>query len=730
MTARKIFLRMLDLYVFKGIEYRLHRKNDLGGEFIRLDLANVKVFLTYAEIAKFMQSADWNLIPDHFAPEREELRASGRDALLLTASEYSGETGLWYQSLCRLFMVEYDAGRTKITDPAIKETLQQIEKHALLEMRDKIPDGRKKRGGARKPEARDKDCTANPNPWNFEIPGPRRFRDLLKAYRSNEGSAKALRPLTENCGNRTLRFPPETYQFMNQMIMKHLNTKRAKPFKVAKLVLDEFAHENDRRVVEGESPLVVPSYWTIPKYVEKISPYHKSVKAYGRDVANLEFRLREDGFDVLYPLQRVEGDDWEGDVFSLAIRTNLANVFTKKQLARVPRTRRIVTLAVDCATRVVVGVKVSAKPHSSNSIAVLDQILRDKTEFAQSYGAESKWDFYGRPGLIVCDNGPPFVAARFRRAVEDLGSNLRTEVGGLPDNRPYVERIFNTFTTGFMPLLSARTHSNVVEKGNADPKSEAVLTDDELTAAMAIFIADVYHNSPHSGLNGATPANTWKKLCEEFGYPAEVPHLTRTAAVGIPTKCKVSGGQVRFAGLDYYCDKLKQISLDVADAEVEIRIDPADLGHVTVWYEKKPYLAICATPGFENISYEDWKREFKELVQSNRAESELSLPVVRRGIRKIRDMDDFGRRRAGFGMEETSADELEYDKKSLFYGFSIQRGDKDTPSVPEDTGFLSDVIEPIGPPVEDLTSPEKSEKSPEEVSMPPKPSKGWGIADD
>lgn len=730
MTARKIFLRMLDLYIFKGIEYRLHRKNDQGGEFIRLDLANVKVFLTYAEIAEFMQSPDWNLIPDHFAPEREELRASGRDALLLTASEYSGETGLWYQSLCRLFMEEYNAGRTKITDPTIKETLEKVEKDALLEMQDKIPDGRKKRGGARKPKARGKDCTAVPNPWNFVIPGPRQFRDLLIEYRDKGGSAKAVRPRTERCGNRTLRFPQETYQFMNQMIMKHLNKKRAKPFKVAHLVLDEFEEENERRAVVGESLLVVPSYWTIPKYVKKISPYHKSVKAYGRDVANLDFRLREDGFDVLYPLQRVEIDDWEDDVFTLAIQTGLASVLTKDQLARVPRERRTITLAIDCATRVVLGVKVSARPHSSNSIAVLDQILRDKTEFAQSYGAESKWDFYGRPGLIVCDNGGPFVAARFRRAVEDLRSNLRIEVGGLPNYRPYVERIFNSFTTGFMPLLSARTHSNVVEKGNADPKSEAVLTDDELTAAMAIFIADVYHNSPHSGLNGATPANTWKKLCEEFGYPAEVPHLTRTAVVGIPTKCKVSGGQVRVAALDYYCDKLKQISLDVADAEVEVRVDPADLGYVTVWYEKKPYLAICATPGFENIPYEDWKREFKELVQSNRAESELNLPVVRRGVRKIRDMDDFGRRRGAFGMEETSADDFEFDKKSVFYGFSIQRGDKDTPSAPSDAGFLSDVIEPIAPPVQEDASVVTPAIRLDDGSKSPAATKGWRIADD
>lgn len=730
MNARKIHLKMLDLYVFKGIEYRLHRKNDLGGEFIRLDLKNMKVFLTYAEIAELMQTPDWNLIPDHFAPEREELRASGRDALMITASEYSSKTGLWYQSLCRLFMVEYDAGRTKITDPTIKETLNIVKDDALLEMYDKMPGERKKRGGAHKPEKSGGDSQSVSNPWNFEVPGPRRFRDILKQYRQHNGSAKAVRPRTENCGNRTLRFPVETYQFMNQMIMKHLNIKRALPFKVAKLVVDEFAFENERRATESEVLLKVPSTGTIAKYVKKISPYHRSVRAYGREVANLDFNLREDGFDLLYPLQRVEMDDWDVDIFSLFVKSQLIKVLTKEQMARLPTGRRTLTVAIDCATRVVVGFKVSSGPHSKNTRAVLDQILRDKTEYAQDCGAESTFNFRGRPSLIVCDNGGPFVAASFRRAVEDSGSNLRIEVGGLPYFRPYVERIFHSVTSGLMPLLSARTHSNVVEKGNADPSLEAVLTDDELTAAITIFIADVYHNSGHKGLREATPANTWQKLCDQFGHPPEVPHLVRSAVVGIPLRRKVEGGQVRVAALDYHCDKLREISLDIADPEVDVRVDPADMGNVTIWYDKKPYLATCATLGFENVHYLDWKREFAEIVQNNRAETELSLPVVRRGIRKIRDLDNFGRERRGFGVDDMSSENIEYDQKALFYGFGIQRGDQETPTSPMEGGFLSDVIEPSDRSAATLDKSDLPQEGAEEDTASPKPTTGWGIVDD
>ncbi|WP_300020072.1 hypothetical protein [uncultured Roseobacter sp.] len=730
MTTRKIFLRMLDLYVFAGIEYQLHRKNDRGAEFIRLDLAKVKVFLTYVEIADLMQSADWNLIPDYFAPEHEELRANGRDVQLLLASEYSRETGLWYQSLCRLFMDEYNVGRAKTTDPSIKETLQKVEKVALLEMRDKIPDARKKRSGARKPEKRKDSSTSASNPWEFELPGPRRFRDLLAEYQEGNGSAKSVRPRTEKYSNRTLRFPSETYQFMNQMIMKHLTQKRPVPFKVADLVLDEFAFENDRRAEVGKRPLAVPSRWTILKYVRKISPYHKSVRTFGREAANQKHRLQEDGFDALYPLQQVEIDDWDFDVFTVAGKTNLANVFTKDQLTRLPRHRLTLTLAIDCATRVVLGIKVSSKSGAANSLAVLDQILRDKTEFAQSYGANRTWTFHGRPGLIVCDNGAPFVAASFRRAVEDLGSNLRIEVGGLAHFKTHVERIFRSQGTGFMPLLSARTHSNVIEKGNSDPQSEAVLTDDELTAAVAIFIADVYHNSPHEGLNEATPANTWQQLCAQYGDPAEVPPLVRAAVVGIAVKRQVSHGLIKVAALDYRCNKLQEISLHDESAEVDVRIDPANLGVVTIWYDSKPHLATCTTPGFDNVSYKDWKREFREIVQNNRAESELSLPVVRRGIKRIRDMDGFGRKRGGLGVHESTATDFEYDQKSLFYGFSIQRGDQDTPSVPSDAGFLSDVIKPapLSGPESNLT--DSFDANSDRPAAPENPTKPWEISDD
>lgn len=730
MTTRKIFLRMLDLYVFAGIEYRLHKKNDLGAEFIRLDVTNVKVFLTYAEITEQMQSPEWDHFPDYFAPEREELRASGRDVELFLASEYSRETGLWYQSLCRLFMVEYDAGFAKITDPSIKETLLRVEKPALLEMRDKIPEVRKKRSGARKPEKRQDKSSAELNPWDFELPGPRRFRDLLAAYRANNGSAKAIRPRTDNCGNRTLRFPTETYQFMNQMIMKHLTEKRPVPFKVADLVLDEFAFENDRRTEVSERQMVVPSRGTIVKYVKKISPYQRSVRTLGAEEANKKHLLQEDGVDALYPLQRVVIDDCDLDVFTLAAKTNLANVFTKEQLAKLPRHRLILTLAIDSATRVVLGIKVSSKPGVANSLAVLDQIIRDKTEFAQSYGAESTWKFYGRPGLIVCDNGAPFVAASFRRAVEDLRSNLRVEVGGLAHFKTHVERIFRSLGTGLMPLFSARTHSNVVEKGKSDPKSEAVLTDDELTAALAIFIVDVYHNSRHRGLNDATPANPWRRLCEQYGDPVKVPSRVRAAAVGVAIKRRAHNGITTFAALDYRCDKLKEVCLDNENTEVDVRVDPANLGTVTIWYHGKPYLASCATAGFDDVRYEDWKREFTEIVQSNRAESELSLPVVRRGIKKIREMDDFGRKRGGFGVHEVTAEDFEYDQKSLFYGFSIQRGDQETPTGPTEGGFLSDVIEPTPLTMSDSDPSDIESEIPGGPNATQNPKSGWEISDE
>lgn len=46
------------------------------------------------------------------------------------------------------------------------------------------------------------------------------------------------------------------------------------------------------------------------------------------------------------------------------------------------------------------------------------------------------------------------------------------------------------------------------------PHEEACVTDDELDQIFVIFIAE-YHNTPHRGLNGKTPATAWEELTQD-----------------------------------------------------------------------------------------------------------------------------------------------------------------------------------------------------------------------
>lgn len=77
--------------------------------------------------------------------------------------------------------------------------------------------------------------------------------------------------------------------------------------------------------------------------------------------------------------------------------------------------------------------------------------------------------------------------------------------------------MFGTFATKLIPRLSGRTFSNTVERGDYDSVARAALNPEEFCSVLVRYIVDVYHRSPHSGLDGETPLDCWNRLVEKFG---------------------------------------------------------------------------------------------------------------------------------------------------------------------------------------------------------------------
>ncbi|MCP3468480.1 transposase family protein [Bradyrhizobium sp. CCGUVB23] len=80
-------------------------------------------------------------------------------------------------------------------------------------------------------------------------------------------------------------------------------------------------------------------------------------------------------------------------------------------------------MAVDVATRVVLGFHLSLEPPSLTSVALcLTHAAMDKTAWPAPRGIGAEWSAQGIPLAIHVDNGAEFHASAFERACPNTAS--------------------------------------------------------------------------------------------------------------------------------------------------------------------------------------------------------------------------------------------------------------------------------------------------------------------
>jgi putative transposase len=315
-------------------------------------------------------------------------------------------------------------------------------------------------------------------------------------------------------------------------------------------------------------------------------------------------------------MQRIEIDEWKIEASTFFETTAVVDMLDEDLRKKIPKGRRWLTLALDCATRCVVGIKISAEPEAGSVVQVIEQLTRDKTDIAEAFGCACGWPMGGKPHEIVHDNGSALISPDVRRVTNDLRVENSTTPAGVARLRGRGERIFRTFGTELMPLLTARTFGSIAEKGDFDPGKHTALSDDELTQILVLFIVDVYHNRPHQGLQGETPANCWKRL-SELKTPVPVDQPTRRAIFGLEVNCKLGNRGVRFACLDYVCDELRKFVKHNWDREFRVRVDPLDIGYVSIKVGDRWYPAQCVKRGFDGVAWQDWQAQLRAYLEAS-----------------------------------------------------------------------------------------------------------------
>jgi putative transposase len=255
--------------------------------------------------------------------------------------------------------------------------------------------------------------------------------------------------------------------------------------------------------------------------------------------------------------------------------------------------------------------------------------------------------------------------------MQDLGIRAERAPAGLPEMRVRIERLFRTMSTSLMPLLTGRTFSDVVSKGDANPESQAALTVEEVSEALVRWIVDVYHNNPHEGLNGQTPANCWKRVVEAYGVQPQPDMHRRRVVFGARFTRKVTKKGICVLGVQYHSDALARWMPHTNELNISVRWHRDDIGAIAVNVDGEWVEVPSVLEDMRGVRAEIWHGAVRSLRASFRDEAEISRPVVLQAIRDIEAMNGAAMKRQGLIVQDFSAENLKKMEDHLMIGFAV-----------------------------------------------------------
>ncbi|MDQ1229292.1 Mu transposase C-terminal domain-containing protein [Sphingomonas sp. SORGH_AS_0879] len=231
------------------------------------------------------------------------------------------------------------------------------------------------------------------------------------------------------------------------------------------------------------------------------------------------------------------------------------------------------------------------------------------------------------PEVLRTDQGSGYINATIRSACELIGIVHDPVPPASGDKKPFVERMFGTFTRERAELLGGYIGHNVAEaqrlrararKETKRPVIVPELTADELQAIINNWLDGVYHVRTHSSL-GASPMARWTNSPRSArGAPDE-------GALKLLLSALVGTAQVTKRGITWKKGRYWTPPLAAhVGRTVTIRRDEDDLGALFVFDEDNRYIGTAVNAERSGLSERDFaveaRRDQAKLINAQRAE--------------------------------------------------------------------------------------------------------------
>lgn len=629
----------------------------------RSDDESIVETFTHAEMAELCTKNSYRHCRRAFDSHAAKKAANFGCVEFLVASEEARSRAIWMWFVCWHVKQLNDAGELKLTDQSLEESKSRLFSLINQTELDRHYLGRKRRSGEKLPLR--------------ELPSARTIRRNHTKLKKAHYDVRVLLRREPSALNPYKVLPNETEELLDDCIRDYASPQRPSKGKVARETLRRFNKVNRDLEKKGIKPLHCPSMSTVVRRINKLDPFETTCRRDGLDSARMQFATSHGGIDVQFPYERIEIDEWECDVRTFFSTLGILRDLPEEIRKKIPAGRRQIYVAIDCATRCIVGLHIAETQSAEGAKKLLKMIVSDKTHFARAAGAQSNWAMFGGISTIACDTGPAFCSNEFMTAVNALHGDITFPPVKIPELRGRIERLFGTFASDLMPHISGRTFSNPKERGNYDSEGQTALEDDDLLKILTCYVVDYYHNRPHGSLGGQTPANRWRELQEEMMVSPPPDAFSKRNAFGVEFDRSITGRGVCLFSNYYSSPELETYwRLRKTKKKIRVILDPDDIGHVSVLLDGKLKQLRAVNIGrLDGLALSDWVDAQRALRQRYAEEAELSCDIRDAAIERIIEINQNARIRAKLTPQSLSNGQIKNLEQTLSMGAVFWQND-------------------------------------------------------
>ena len=413
-------------------------------------------------------------------------------------------------------------------------------------------------------------------------PRPVTVRKWANYYLSARGDIRSLIPTWHRRGYRAARqyetrdgkrfaIPSEESEDqLSVALRQYLRRERPRGSSCFRYVKSHFARENAIRSASRQ--LRAPSRATVFRRLSAMDPYEKAYFRYGKARADQLLKLKGDGPGASFPLERVEMDATMLDVFVVAPNSGLVIG------------RPWITVAIDSFSRSILGFYLGFEPPSAITVMhCLRHAIGPKDRYMERFSSQGlHWRMHGVPLLLVVDNAREYLSETVEDAALQLGFDVQQHPVKWPHWKGTIERFFRTLNEGALAWLPGKSFRNVIETGDYDAASVAVVDLAALEELVTKWVILEYNTKEHGGVQDV-PSRLWEEGIKKVP-PSLPPRIGDLDVLLAYTKTMtLTSKGLQFQGLFYRSEKLHGILLrEGQSTKVKVKIDDRDISVLRV----------------------------------------------------------------------------------------------------------------------------------------------------